>query len=394
MDRELYDLAKLANEDVLPSVLRPELAAKSSPADIDVTNPDKLSGNFIAHIGSTEVAFNKGIRAHLEANPKCMGDVILDPSTYCKMGLGVRAGLKCTECSFCFNRVKFYEEVESDRPKRGNKAVKLNVQFQVALTKEPVGNTAIRNILAMLDIDPPTVHAMQEMANKVGQVFTELNENQLALNRSIVSTVVRIRKGDGDVESGPAPIVVAADGGYNNPPKGRTFYQPGTQSWCPMFSMEEGLEIPVAFATRSKLCSCPEAKVGVHLKSCTKTFPTHVAMGNSEKEMGKDCAQQIDGKELTVGTVIADGDGHLVSGVQEAITDRVVERQNCSRHLTKSISRNIGNGSLACMPGPTQALKKKQKYTLAKFVAKRCAWEYREAHRRYGKNLNRLIVKC
>ena len=270
MDRKLLYFAKLANEDILPSVLRPVHAAKSRPADTDVTNPGKLSGNFIAHIRSTEVAFNKGIRGHLEANPKC------------------------TACSFYFIRIKFYEDVESKRPKWGNKAVKLNVRLQAS------GKHYNRKHSCNVGYWPSNSACHATGGQHSETSIHWINQNQLAVNRSIVNKVVQIRKGEWDVESGPVPMIAVAadgDGGYNNLLKGRGFYQPRTQSWCTMLNMEEGLEIPVAFATcmRSKLCSFLKAKVGVHLKSWTKTFPTHVAMGNSEKEMCKDCAQQIDG---------------------------------------------------------------------------------------------------
>ena len=392
MEKKLFDLAKLPDEEVLPATLRPDVEKSSAECSTaqNLKHPDKLSGNFIGHIGSTETAFNRGIRENLKERPNCKGDIILDPATYQKMGLGLRAGLKCTECDYTHIKMKFYEEVRSE--KRGNKAVKMNIHLQVALTKEPIGNSTIRSILSTLDIDPPSESSMQDMANSVGEAFIDINERQLAANRNIIGDVMKVRRGDG--ESGPPSIAVAADGAYNNPPKGRGFYQPGTQSRCPMMCMEEGLDMPVAFATRSKLCSCPRAKAGIHLSSCSKTFSNHVAMGNSEKEMGKDCGEQINGSKVTIGTIIADGDGHVVSGVKDAMPQQEVEKQNCARHLTKSVGRNITKQALECFPGPTQVLKKQQLKALSKFVEKRCSWEYREAHRRYGKQINLLISKC
>jgi hypothetical protein len=52
------------------------------------------------------------------------------------------------------------------------------------------------------------------------------------------------------------------------------------------------------------------------------------------------------------------------------------------------------NGSLECLTGATQVIRKSQKRDLARFIEKRCAWEYREAHRRFRKDLPHLITKC
>ena len=91
------------------------------------------------------------------------------------------------ECDYTHIKMKFYEEVRSE--KRGNKAVKMNIQLQVALTKEPIGNSTIRSILSTLDIDPPSESSMQDMANSVGEAFIDINERQLAANRNIIGDV-------------------------------------------------------------------------------------------------------------------------------------------------------------------------------------------------------------
>ena len=90
--------------------------------------------------------------------------------------------------------MKFYEEVQSD--KCGNKTVKMNIQLQVALTKEPIGNSTIRNILSTLDIDPAAESSMQDMANRVHEAFIGISERQLAANRNIIREVMKIRRGD------------------------------------------------------------------------------------------------------------------------------------------------------------------------------------------------------
>jgi len=357
---------------------------------------DKLAGNFIAHIGSTEKHFNTCIREHLAQKADCPGEVIIDTERYMNMGLGMKAALRCNQCSYRSPRVmKFYEEIDCESTKKGPIPVKLNVQLQVALSKEPIGNSAMRNILATLDITPPSERGMQTMANFVSDSYKKINNEQLAKNRQLIETVMAIRN-ECEGETSPIPIAVEADGAYNNPPKGRSFSQPGTQSWVPMICCENGLEVPVGFATRSKLCSCPGGNVGTHRPShdCGKTFASETPIGNSERDMGEDCATQIqnDGK-IRVGTIIGDGDGHIAKGVKECALGPV-DRQHCARHLTKSISRNLMKSKWESLPGPTVKLITKQKRDLAKFVEKRCAYEYKVAHHKYKKNMNRLVTVC
>lgn len=394
MERDLFDMVRDPEEIILPSALklRPLEAPGPSSSSLDATDSDKLSGNFISHIKTTEAIFNQCIREHLTEHTDCPGLVILDPERYVQMGLGLKAGLRCNLCSYkSIRMMKFYDEVEGPNKKKGPKPVKLNVQLQVALTKEPIGNSAMRNIFAALDISPPSERGMQTMSNRVSSVYKDINKDQLAKNRQLVEKVMTIRQERDGGET--VNIAVEADGAYNNPPKGRAFSQPGTQSWVPMICAENGIEMPVGFATRSKLCSCRGAKKGQHRPGCGKTFPSHVAMGNSERDMGGDCARQVTSRtNLRIGTIIADGDGHLAKGVEESVGP--VERQHCARHLTKSVARNIMKANLQCLPGPTQTLMAKQKRDLAQFIQKRCAWEYRVAHQKFKKNIRRLVTAC
>ena len=186
-----------------------------------------------------------------------------------------------------------------------------------------------------------------------------------------------------------AKIAVVADAVYNNPGKGRALTQPGIQAWLPMLCVEKNMEdIPVAFSTWRKLCSCPLKYNRVHeTGKCTKTFPSEIAMGSSEKDMGADCAFQVgSGRKLKIGC-------HIAKGVSEPML-ALVDRQRCSRHLTKSLRRNIMKCHLECSPGPTEKLCTKQKRNLAKFIEKPVAWEFHTAHQMYGRNINHLISVC
>lgn len=415
LDRDTFQLAMVPGEVMLPDKLklRPAHQSTSSPPvhHISDKSGDRergelegelghvvagMSGNFIANFKETEMNFNKCVKEHLAQEPSCEGIVRFDSNRYIKRGLGIRSGLRCTVCDYKSTGIMaFYEEVvqkDESKGRQGRPAAKLNVQLQVALTKTPIGNSAFRNILSTLDIDPPSERGMQDVANRVSREFTKLNEDQLAQNREKVGTIMGIRQNA--TSECQAKILVEADAAYNNPPKGRSFSQPGTQSWMPMFCGEKGLEVPVAFATKSKLC--PKCKWGkdCHDPSCTKDFQKNVAMGQAEKDMGRDCAEQVfQNKTLKIGALVADGDSHIAQGVGEAGGEDV-ERQLCSRHLTKSVGRNLNKDELKSVQGATKAATNKNRRDLASFAQKRCAWEFKEAHKKCGNDVTKLVELC
>ena len=59
---------------------------------------------------------------------------------------------------------------------------------------------------------PLTVNATQDLTNRVGNAFTDLNQTQEVVNRNIVSKVVKIRKEI--IDGGPVPRIATVDSGY------------------------------------------------------------------------------------------------------------------------------------------------------------------------------------
>lgn len=383
--------------DVLPSRLRPKSSTTQEPA-----LPERLTGNIITDVSKCELHFNSCIRNHLREFPDCSGDIIFDPDSFSTWGLAIAGRMKCSSnCGFISEKLKFYEEVE--RKGRGRKAAKINTQLQVILTKQPIGNSGVREILASIDTPCPSESGMQKNANKVSDAFHTIAEKQLAKNRELVKSVLELRGGcEMDTE---VPVIVAqSDVAYNNPVKGRVFYQPGTQSWAPCFASVYGLEhLPIAFRTRSKLCSCPyDGETVQHREWCTKNFSSEQAMRNSEYQLGKDLARElIEGESpLGISTLVTDGDSHLHRGMQEVMSDFGVstEKGDCTRHVSKSIGRNIRKAKLSirCLggAGTTVQERERNKRTLGYFLERRCTMEFRAAYRRYGGNVQKLETTC
>ncbi len=179
------DLDQLARDpntpDVLPSSLRPTLPTTA----IRFQLPDRLTGNIITDVRKCEEHFNTCIRQHLQDFPNCEGNIIFDSQSFTTWGLAISSRLKCSEnCGYqSARKLKFYEEVQ--RPGKGRKGATINTQLQVVLTKQPIGNGAVREILASIDTPCPSESGMQRNANKVSDAFHTIAEKQLSKNRQL-----------------------------------------------------------------------------------------------------------------------------------------------------------------------------------------------------------------
>ena len=382
-----------ATPNVLPSSLRP-----AKPIELNIDAPCRLTGNVVTDVTKCEENFNSSFREHLQQFPDCDGDVVFDPLSFSKWGIAFTGRLKCSaECGYKSLEMKFYQEVE--RKGRGRKAAKVNTQLQVVLTKHPIGNVAIRDLFASIDMPTPCESSMQKTANKVGDAFHEIAKDQLKQNRDLVKSVMKLRS-HGHVKNGIPLVVAQSDVAYNNPIKGRMFYQPGTQAWAPCFVGEPGLErTPIAFSMRSKVCSCQLTRNNMmHKPDCRLNFPQNVAMGNAEYELGKDLATELITGDSPIGirTLVTDGDSHLHKGMQDIMSqhDISVNKGDCTRHVTRSISRNIRKGDLSdkCTGvDRTSQERAKNKSQLANFIERRCTWEFRALHKKFGDNLDLMV---
>ena len=366
------------------------------------TTPKRLTGNIVADVTKCEEHFNLCIRDHLARYPHCHGNVVFDTEGFSKWGLAFSGHLKCSAgCGFkSASKLKFYTEVARDG--RGRRAAKTNVQLQVILTKHPIGNVAIRELLASIDVQVPCESGMQKTANKVCDKFHDIAQQQLKENRKLVRSVVRLRTENAPTEGIPL-IAAQSDVAYNNPPKGRAFSQPGTQAWAPCFAAEPGLEhIPIAFQMRSKVCSCPTVNFQKqHKEGCQMNFPPDQAIGNAELELGKDLGKKlIEDEESAIGvhTLVTDGDSHLQMGMRSAMKKKGIrtEKGDCTRHTTRSISRNIRRASLShgCTGGPNKSAyqRAQNQARLAHFIERRCSWEFRAIHKKYRFNLEQRVT--
>ena len=96
---------------------------------------------------------------------------------------------------------------------------------------------------------------------------------------------------------------------------------------------------------------------------------------------------------LSIGAIIADGDSAIESGIKE-VGGNDMERQHCTRHLTKAVGRDIMKDDLKSVKARTKALTKKKMLDLSRFVGKGCAWEFNAAHEKCGNDVEKLVILC
>lgn len=397
----MYDLATEPSSLILPGRLRPkddDLFIHTDVQDKPSHNADsRLSGNFILNARLVEEHFNEALKLHIKFHPLCNGLVTFNPSATLKQGFGIISSLRCSDCGFEHKRLKFFEE-EVGKKGRGRRAAKINKQMSVALIKQPLGASSIIEILSACDISTPSLSSLQKCLNQTSDAFIEINREQLHCNRELIHHEMNFRKGINQNAS-----MIQSDVSYNNSPKGRSFSQPGTQAYCPIFSSEKGLsKIPVSLSTVSKLCSCRYKKNGrqMHSVNCQRDFPADRPISNAEYILGLKCGEDLLQSNFRADTVITDGvgPGQLFKGINHAMTSKGVENgcenQDCSKHISSTLRRNMRKITLESVYVNDNALTKRKKQDrLLDFISRRCNWEFRALHK-ICKNIDELKHKC
>ena len=320
--------------------------------DEEVFSDGRLRGNFIINISLLERNINCCFKGHARNFLECEGDLRFDQN-FRKRGPGMLVGrMICSSCTYKSAFMNYFEEAEVQKRGKGRLPTKVGIQLQVASSKQPISNTGLSHLFAACDIAPGTVSGMQKSANKVLDRIIEINEGQLAANRKKIKETMAARTGIPD-----PPVLVESDAAYNNPIKGRSFYQPGTQVCQPVFCAESGLNLPIEMATASKLCSCAGGK---HGPDCRADFPLNKPMGNAEYELAQVSCKKIMGGDpsssLNIKAVITDGDAHIYRGFHKAAGElgrQLPKKADCTRHLTKRIGRNLNKADLV-FQGTTQ----------------------------------------
>eukprot|EP00058_Branchiostoma_floridae_P024603 XP_002610093.1 hypothetical protein BRAFLDRAFT_125654 [Branchiostoma floridae] len=346
---------------------------------------NQVRGNRIIDMQRLEELVSLFIAGHQKANGKkvCKAGCKFSGKLEKMIGLGCMEALECKSCGYKTTPEELFQRADSRRPgARGPLPVKTNFQVVTPGAKDRYGISAIKPLMASMNIKDPSRTTLQKKMNVASETYEKLNEEQMEKNRSILAEVKRLRIKAGLKES--ATVAVESDVGYNNPPKGRSRGQPGTQAECPMFEKDTDKNMIVALSTENQHCrGCDKlaeqglpSGPGSH-EGCTRTIDKHVKLGCSEKKMAKQNTKTALQSGLQVGISCNDNDGKILDGTNEALREAGLppaEKQDCVQHNTRNHRNKVFNLCLDVFAGGKNTKKAREEASrrVGHYIVKRC----------------------
>ena len=328
--KSMSDLA--GDADLIKPYKLRSLASRCKPSCLLADN-DSTKGNRVVSLDKVMVAFNMFVTQHHMASPTCeVPSMVFCPSKEKILGLCVSETIFCKECGFEMVGLKFYDEV-SDGDRKGPKPGKLNIQFAVAITSTGTGVRAAQEMLAVMDIPAPSKRILQNRCNQVNDQLVKLSKEVLSDNRRKVQALMEVW----DTKI----LCTESDVAYNNPPKGRSFYQAGTQAFCPLVENITQKKLIVAYNVANKLCKRCQLQGKGHDGHCSANYKMSEPIGNAEKTLAFQNMTDLlnDSTQLLPSTVTTDNDGKIASGMALASYQSKVggvRKGDCTIHVTRN----------------------------------------------------------
>ena len=160
-----------------------------------------------------------------------------------------------------------------------------------------------------MNISPPSVNSMNELADRISKEVVEMNEENMSNIRKEIKMTKEVA---GEID--PGCIRVEGDGRFNNR-FGDTPFQQATQAVYTVLENESPKKRVITISIANMLCkrgqiarlkeksiACPN-----HPGSCTANIPEDAVIGNEEKYARK-CARKINEDGFTIKYFTADGD--------------------------------------------------------------------------------------
>ncbi|CAC5376449.1 unnamed protein product [Mytilus coruscus] len=278
-------------------------------------------------------------------NNGCDGDLDFDSHAAQKWGFAWRERLKCVTCGFVGQYYKLYHEVNSPAP--GRKAATINMGIQAGLMTTSISNKSFRDITLTCNVIPANLSGMQKLANKVGSVIVNFNQQDMKdIRESLVAENEMVGYAN------PVLVNVETDGRYNNPifNSDVTAFQAGTQVVQTMVENNTKLKHIVSVFTGNKLCKvasrlrnkgievlCPN-----HAGHCSANLAEDSVIGN-ETEYARQCTIELNDK-LKIAHVTTDGDSKAVNGITNAQRSnvKILRDARCTAELTYAFKAHEG----------------------------------------------------
>lgn len=322
-EKAIYDASILKYEgppNTLPGKLRPKHERKEDEP------LDNSSENIIVNF----CKLKEFIKSSISHN--CRRQDSFNVAIAKRKGLCVCLQASCTNCGFDTGVHKLYTECTSN--KRGPAAGCLNEGLSMATVKSKMGGTDVQMLMACLDIRAPSLTIINNKINKQCEKMIELNEKSMVENQKFAGQVATFI-GEGN------NIDVETDTCFNN--RNQTGYKAGTQSFCPVIEKTTGLNLPIAMATASKLCS--KINMCTHENNkCSLTYNPDESISSSESKLTTKNLQKIhDLKIVSIKSLTSDASSQISKVVREVgkKNEIVIKYFQCFVHRLRTIQKKV-----------------------------------------------------
>ena len=347
LSQDLHDLTLGADLHenagaTLPTFLRPR-RPEQPVADPFAENVDTVCGNRIFAVPELLHSFSDFVLKHSVAKEGCVASFSFEKNDETLRGLCASEHIKCLNCGFKAGPYKMYREVEKVNGQKGFGWGATNVQLQTAMTKLSIGYTQVRLLFSGIDVPPPAISGMQKIANRVSETCVRTNREAMLDNQKTLGKVMELHGASLSATDYVPSISVETDVAYNNPPKGRSMTQPGTQAYAPLIENVTKKKMVIAFSVASKQCStaialrnkgfdieCPH-----HEGRCFASWPENTPLGNVETKLSEQNAAFL--KHVGVKCVCTDNDSGLVNGIRRHYPG--ASKEDCCVHVSRGQRR-------------------------------------------------------
>jgi hypothetical protein len=294
---------------------------------------------------------------------------------------------------------KLYKELPREG-KRGPRGCAPNAGLQIGLQESMIGNTKARVILASTNTPPPGRTPMQRKANKVGDITTKLNQEDLDQRLIMCKETNRLR---GLPEDTPINISVDVRYDTNTFSSRRKMGQNATQAIGLATENQSDKHQIVAMHMDNKLCrtgswlrnrgfdvNCPDHA------DCTATQAPEEPF--SERHIGVKLGESI-GQHIMVKHVTTDGDGRSAEGIEIAMQ----QLQPLWRVIRQADTTHLGQGqfghtlkatfSANMFSGTTKVVKRDQQKILGLDLKNRCHIIFQQLYDTHGGSIKDIASR-
>lgn len=365
------------------AVLRPKFSETSEVERKlkEKKDHEEVSGYIEVHLQTTVDLVQDCTTEHSGKSPGCSGRLVTSTDLVTKWGLSAIIQLKCNTCAFVSAKHKLFREVPRDG--RGRRCAEPNRALAAGLISTSIGAAGSRRLFSAIGKTLPAPSSMQKQLNKAGDIIGELNETDMALQRTKLKDI--LEHGGYDRET---PIPAEGDRQYNNGLRsGRrhTPFAPATQTRDVLAENLTPEKKIICYNQENKLCKVGEMSrvKGANVKcpgheGCTATISASDNAGD-EKRGGRKLASKLkNGREkINIGMLTTDADGRMFDGFSDEIKgDGNVSPEHLldTIHLNRSLSRAITNSKLEVTLATSKPCNYTQRKQAKKNLADSIAW--------------------